>query len=911
MKPPAKLPVLRTLVVLCTVALCASSLCLRAGEPRIYVWGSSFYGQTNVPPWLTNVKAMAAGYNHSLALRSNGTVVAWGDNSLGQTNGHVSLTNIMAVAAGEYHNVALRSNGTVFAWGGNNNSGQLNVPAGLSGIVAISCGANHSMALRSNGTVVAWGRNFNGETNVPVGLTNVTAISAGDTHCLALRRNGTVVAWGDNDSGQTNTPASLTNIMAIAAGYHHNLAVRSNGTVVAWELNVYGESTVPPGLSNVAAVTAGYFYSVALRSNGTVAAWGQEFSGVTNVPPGLSGVIAVAGGWEHVMALSTATLCPAGLPDSFECRQLLVGSSVSNQISNLGATREAGEPVHAGVTSSNSVWYSWTAPSSGGVVIRALGDFDFASPILAVYTGTNLATLTNVAFNIVPFSGNGSPLNQARVVFTAVAGQTFQIAVDGKPTDSFESEGELTLLLNLTPPPVNDAFGSSILMGGIYYQLTNGTFIGASREVNEPTHGTTHGQTLWWHWTAPTNLNVSVVPARLTADAVSFPPAFGLYTGNSVGALTPVAITQQTNGMTTTATFAATPGTTYRIALAGSQNDTSTVLPLTGNFRFRFNTRALALSILNVTNSTTASTSVTFTATAKVENLGSALSSNLRIRVTAVPGISLRGEFANLITATNVPLGNWFSAPLSPGQLTNLLIAGTAPAPDFVEAGESSAQGYGVYAELQEAGVSNSWITVDQTLVLYGVWPELNGIPGPGGGVVRLDPGYVGLSVFNPLASVVVLGPNSVIEGSQTFYSGRATYALGEQVNFTNTTWLASRFTITNGLFTSGIVTSNTPVALTAKYSTSGFTYDATTNLTVLNLPSPLLTLPKIAGTNFTLRITGVSNRVHVIEATTNLTPPAVWQPLATNSLGTTGLWNFTNAANPHPRRFFRAREVD
>ena len=112
-------------------------------------------------------------------------------------------------------------------------------------------------------------------------------------------------------------------------------------------------------------------------------------------------------------------------------------------------------------------------------------------------------------------------------------------------------------------------------------------------------------------------------------------------------------------------------------------------------------------------------------------------------------------------------------------------------------------------------------------------------------------------------------------------------------------------------LFTAGIVTSNSPVTLTAKYSSSGFTYDAVTNLTVLNLPAPVLALPKLAGTNFTMRVTGVSNRLHVIEATTDLTPPTVWQPLGTNNLSASGLWSFTNAVNPHPRRFFRAREVD
>jgi len=239
------------------------------------------------------------------------------------------------------------------------------------------------------------------------------------------------------------------------------------------------------------------------------------------------------------------------------------------------------------------------------------------------------------------------------------------------------------------------------------------------------------------------------------------------------------------------------------------------------------------------------------------------------------------------------------------------LISGTAPPPTFVEAGDSSAQGYGVYAELQEFGVSNTWTTVDQTLVQFGVWPNLGGVPGPGGGVIRLDPGYVGLSAFNPLTGVAVLGPTNVVEGNQAFYFGRASYASGAQVNFTNTTWLASRFTVTNGLFTSGIVTSNSPVLLTAKFSSSGFAYDATTNVTVFNLPSPVLKLPKLIGTNFTVRLEGVSNRVHVIEATTNLSPPTAWQSLGTNNLGATGVWNFTNVANLFPRRFFRAREVN
>jgi len=47
----------------------------------------------------------------------------------------------MAVAAGYYHNLALRSNGTVVAWG-LNSDGQTNVPAGLSNVVAVAAGSS-------------------------------------------------------------------------------------------------------------------------------------------------------------------------------------------------------------------------------------------------------------------------------------------------------------------------------------------------------------------------------------------------------------------------------------------------------------------------------------------------------------------------------------------------------------------------------------------------------------------------------------------------------------------------------------------------------------------------------------------------------------------------------------------------
>ena len=54
----------------------------------------------DVPINLTNVTAITAGFEHTLALKDDGTVVAWGDNEHGQCDVPINLTNVTAIAAG-------------------------------------------------------------------------------------------------------------------------------------------------------------------------------------------------------------------------------------------------------------------------------------------------------------------------------------------------------------------------------------------------------------------------------------------------------------------------------------------------------------------------------------------------------------------------------------------------------------------------------------------------------------------------------------------------------------------------------------------------------------------------------------------------------------------------------------------
>jgi hypothetical protein len=97
-----------------------------------------------------------------------------------------------------------------------------------------------------------------------------------------------------------------------------------------------------------------------------------------------------------------------------------------------GATREAGEPGHGGDLAGASVWFHWTAPTTGAMqVFPCMASF---RPTLALYTGSTLATLNPIG---APVALDSSLLDECQlgdmggVGFDAVAGETYSIAVDG------------------------------------------------------------------------------------------------------------------------------------------------------------------------------------------------------------------------------------------------------------------------------------------------------------------------------------------------------------------------------------------------------------------------------------------------------------------------------------------------
>ncbi len=101
---------------------------------------------------------------------------------------------------------------------------------------------------------------------------------------------------------------------------------------------------------------------------------------------------------------------------------------ISDDSTNVGATKETGELNHAGNTGGASIWWSWTAPSSGIVQINADSILDTT---LGVYTGSSISDLTEVASNDNDPSASENGDRDSLVLFEAVADTTYYIAVDG------------------------------------------------------------------------------------------------------------------------------------------------------------------------------------------------------------------------------------------------------------------------------------------------------------------------------------------------------------------------------------------------------------------------------------------------------------------------------------------------
>lgn len=459
-------------------------------------------------------KAAAAGGNHTVAIRTNGTLWAWGRNADGQlgdgTNAD-SLTPVQVgidrdwamVVAGARHTLALKNGdvdalnrGRLYAWGAND-VGQLgavtldafsNVPVEIPGGPwrMVSARGDHTVAVKTDGTLWAWGDNFYGQvgngqsgtgiqqatptqlivTDQSGAAISVETVAAGTFHTLAIADDGSLWAWGRNESGQLgdgtaqrDVPTRIgidTDWLAIDAGAAHSAGVRGDrlnraagGTLWAWGDNgsdQLGDSTGTASSSpfqvgadaDWANVYLGEQHTMASKTDQTLWGWGHNMHGELGLgqsgdtqpsePTLLGGAISqtwlVADSGFHHSVMLTA-----------DGHLWTTGANLFGQIGD-GTSASKAAPVRAGGASTGWQGAKLAAGAAHNAAIKVVAQTGDQPPI-------SYGTLWAWGNNAFGQLGDGTQADRDLPIQIGADATWRQVAVGGLHTVGIKTDGTL------------------------------------------------------------------------------------------------------------------------------------------------------------------------------------------------------------------------------------------------------------------------------------------------------------------------------------------------------------------------------------------------------------------------------------------------------------------------------------
>jgi len=371
-------------------------------------------------------------------------------------------------------------------------------------------------------------------------------------------RSAWVSASDDLNSSWTPSVKAAWDAVGVAAtGITSSLALTTTvGSPVSYTITAsdnptsFGASNLPPGLSLKGAVISG-----TPTKKGTYASTISA-----NTPVG-----------TYTATLNfTIAEPPPGNNDNFVNARVLVEMPCFDKASNSSATAEPGERDHAGNLARRSLWWKWTATGSGRLKLDTMGsNFD---TVLAVYTGTALSNLKEVAAN----DDAANLRTHSLVEFGVTRGITYYIAVDGK--NGATGMATLNGALTASSAPGNDNLAAAFPLAGATV-LVRGSNFNATREDGEPQHndplkakGSYSGFcSVWYQWIAPSSGTFLV-----STEGSSVGTFLAVYTYSGGGTPTPSLLVRESTKFTTPSgaswsslKLVATGGTTYYIAVDG------------------------------------------------------------------------------------------------------------------------------------------------------------------------------------------------------------------------------------------------------------------------------------------------------------------------------------------------------
>jgi subtilisin family serine protease len=239
-----------------------------------------------------------------------------------------------------------------------------------------------------------------------------------------------------------------------------------NGTTVGEELvTVTGTAEdLVPNASGVSEVLVSVNGAIAQTANGTT-----NWTSPALLKSGLNTIRAQAvdnaGNFSTASSIQIRYVIPAPSNDFFANAEALSGQSGTNLGGTISATKQVGEPNHAGSVGGKSVWWTFEAPADGLLVLDTT-DSTFDT-LLALYTGTDVSNLAQVAANDDAYplcAGGFSFISQA-----VRSGEKYSIALDGYDGAS----GDFVLRYSFVPTSVFRFSVSNSPGGAVEVSSTN------------------------------------------------------------------------------------------------------------------------------------------------------------------------------------------------------------------------------------------------------------------------------------------------------------------------------------------------------------------------------------------------------------------------------------------------------